>query len=83
MMHRILNGSPLKTYGEWQELGSVQMLASYLYRLEKWYAHHYRYADSVMHRIVLGEGLEKNNVELEQATKSDSGVSEKHQRKRC
>lgn len=65
VMHHLLNGSPLKTYGEWQELESVQMLANYLYRPEKWYAHHYRYANSVMHRIVLGEGLEKNTIELE------------------
>ena len=65
VMHHLLNGSPLKTYGEWQELESVQMLASYLYRPDKWYAHHYRYANSVMHRIVLGEGLGKNTIELE------------------
>ena len=65
VMHHLLNGAPLKTYGEWQEQESVQMLASYLYQPERWYAHHYRYANSVMHRIVLGEGLEKNTAELE------------------
>ena len=65
VMHHLLNGSPLRMYGEWQELESVQMLASYLFHPGKWYAHHYRYANSVMHRIVLGEGLEKNTAELE------------------
>lgn len=65
VMNHLLNGSPLKTYGEWQELESVQMLASYLFQPERWYAHHYRYANSVMHRIVLGERLEKNTAELE------------------
>ena len=65
VMHHLLNGSPLKMYGEWQEVESVQMLASYLLRPERWYAHHYRYANSVMHRIVLGERLEKNTTELE------------------
>ena len=65
MMHHLLNGAPLKTYGEWQELESIQMLASYLFQPERWYAHHYRYANSVMHRIVLGEGLAKNTAELE------------------
>ena len=65
VMHHLLNGSSLKTYGDWQELESIQMLASYLFNPERWYAHHYRYANSVMHRIVLGEGLEKNTAELE------------------
>ena len=65
VMHHLLNGSPLQVYSQWQELESVQMLASYLFRPERWYAHHYRYANSVMHRIVLGEGLEKNTAELE------------------
>ena len=65
VMHHLLNGAPLKTYGEWQEIESVQMLANYLFQPERWYAHHYRYANSVMHRIVLGEGLAKNTAELE------------------
>ena len=29
-MHHLLNGAALKAYGEWQELGSVQLLAAYL-----------------------------------------------------
>ena len=65
VMHHLLNGSPLKTYGEWQELESIQMLANYLFQPERWYVHHYRYANSMMHRIVLGEGLERNTSELE------------------
>ena len=65
VMHHPLNGSPLKTYRDWQELESIQMLASCVFHPERWYAHHYRYANSVMHRIVLGEGLEKKTAELE------------------
>ena len=64
-MHHLLNGSSLKTYGDWQEVESIQMLASYLFHPDRWYANHYRYANSVMHRIVLGEGLEKKSAELE------------------
>lgn len=64
VLQHLLSGSPLKTYGEWQESESVQMLASYLFEPERWYVHHYRYANSIMHRIVLGEGLEKNTAEL-------------------
>lgn len=65
IMHHLLSGSVLKRYGEWQEQESVQMLASYLVRPERWYSHHYRYANSVMHRIVMGEGLKKNNADVE------------------
>ena len=64
VLQHLLSGSPLKTSGKWQESESVQMLASYLFRPESWYVHHYRYDSSIMHRIVLGEGLEKNTAEL-------------------
>ena len=64
VLQHLLSGAPLKTYGEWQESESVQMLANYLFQPEKWYVHNYRYANSIMHRIVLGEGLEKYTAEL-------------------
>lgn len=69
VLQHLLNGSPLKTYGEWQESESVQMLASYLFQPKKWHVHHYRYANSIMHRIVLGEGLEKNSADLKNLQK--------------
>ena len=64
VMHHLTNGSAIKTYTDMQELESVQMLAAYLYRPKQWYEHHYRYGNSVMHRIVLGEGLIKSTPEL-------------------
>ena len=63
-MHHLLNGSALKLYGEWQELESTQMLAAYLYRPREWYLHHYRFSNSFMHRIVLGDRLLKSTPEL-------------------
>ena len=66
VVHQAFNGPLLKMYGEWQEQESVHMLASYLHHPENWYAHHYRYANSVMHRVVLGEGLRKNTAELQE-----------------
>ena len=66
VVHQAFNGPLLKMYGEWQEQESVYMLASYLYWPQRWYAHHYRYANSVMHQVVLGEGLKKNTAELEE-----------------
>ncbi|OHE97851.1 cytochrome P450 [Colletotrichum orchidophilum] len=64
VMHTLLSGTALRQYGEFQELESTQMLAEYVLKPEKWYRHHYRYANSVIHRIVLGERLVKTNEEL-------------------
>lgn len=64
VMHSLLSGTALKQYGSWQELESTQMLAEYLFQPERWYRHHYRYANSVVHRIALGERLTKTGKEL-------------------
>ncbi|PGH17753.1 hypothetical protein AJ79_00894 [Helicocarpus griseus UAMH5409] len=64
VMHHLLSGSALKLYGSWQELESTQMIAEYLYQPNRWFRHHYRYANSVVHRIALGERLEKSSKEL-------------------
>ncbi|KAL9129614.1 MAG: hypothetical protein Q9217_001970 [Psora testacea] len=66
VQHHLLNGSALRTYQEWQEEESLRMLKDYLDRPGDWYRHHYRYANCIMHRIVLGEGaVEKETEELE------------------
>ncbi|KAH8129469.1 cytochrome P450 [Trichoderma asperelloides] len=64
VMHSLLNGTALKQYGEWQQQESAQMLAEYLFQPKRWYKHNYRYANSVVHRIVLGERLVKSTKEL-------------------
>ncbi|KAE8325983.1 cytochrome P450 [Aspergillus sergii] len=64
VMHSLLSGTAMKQYGSWQELESTQMLAEYLFQPERWYRHHYRYANSVVHRIALGERLVKSGKEL-------------------
>ncbi|KAE8408570.1 cytochrome P450 [Aspergillus pseudonomiae] len=64
VMHSLLSGSALKQYGSWQELESTQMLAEYHFYPRLWYRHHYRYANSVVHRIALGERLVKTRKEL-------------------
>ncbi|RHZ47725.1 cytochrome P450 [Aspergillus thermomutatus] len=64
VMHSLLSGTALRQYGAWQELESTQLLAEYLFQPQRWYRHHYRYANSVVHRIALGERLTKTNKEL-------------------
>ncbi|KAI0534432.1 cytochrome protein [Xylaria digitata] len=64
VMHSLLNGSALKQYGAWQEEESTQMMAEYIFKPEMWYKHHYRYANSVVHRIALGDRLVKSTDEL-------------------
>lgn len=44
-----LNGAALKTYGEWQELESAQLLAAYLLQPALWHKHRFHYSNSVMH----------------------------------
>ncbi|KAI4592851.1 hypothetical protein KJ359_010298 [Pestalotiopsis sp. 9143b] len=64
VMHSLLSGTALKQYGAWQEEESAQMMAEYVFKPEMWYKHHYRYANSVVHRIALGDRLVKSTKEL-------------------
>ncbi|KAI9927605.1 hypothetical protein MW887_003225 [Aspergillus wentii] len=64
VMHSLLSGTALRQYGSWQEMESSQLLAEMLYQPRRWYRHHYRYANSVVHRIALGERLVKSGEEL-------------------
>ena len=64
VMQHLTKPNRLQAYTEMQELESVHILANYLFRPEEWYLHHYRYANSFMHRIVLGEGILKRTAEL-------------------
>ena len=61
----LLNGAALNAYEKLQELESVHLLAAYLYRPHQWHSHHYRYCISVIHRLILGEGLFKSSPELD------------------
>jgi cytochrome P450 len=60
----LLSGDALKVYAEFQELESTQMMAEYLFKPDQWFRHHGRFANSVIHRIVLGERLLKSSKEL-------------------
>ncbi|KAI0973652.1 cytochrome protein [Xylaria arbuscula] len=70
VMHSLLNGSALKQYGAWQEEESAQMMAEYVFKPDMWYKHHYRYANSIVHRITLGERLVKSTKELSELQNS-------------
>ena len=65
VMHHLLSGSSLKTYAGMQELESVDMLRGYLREPGLWYAHNFRYATSVLYRIVMGYPLRKTTKELD------------------
>jgi cytochrome P450 len=66
VMHYLLSGTALRTYGDWYETESIRMLASYLREPKSWFAHHYRYATSVLYRLVLGEPFDKSREELDE-----------------
>ncbi|KAJ2975658.1 hypothetical protein NQ176_g5395 [Zarea fungicola] len=59
-----LKPEELKNSKSGKELESTQMMAEYVFQPHLWYRHHYRYANSVIHRIALGERLTKSTKEL-------------------
>ncbi|KAF2231527.1 cytochrome P450 [Viridothelium virens] len=65
VMHQLLSGSNLKVYAGMQELESVDMLRLYLREPGLWYAHNFRYATSVLYRIVMGYPLNKTTQQLD------------------
>ncbi|KAF1919306.1 cytochrome P450 [Ampelomyces quisqualis] len=65
VMHQLLSGSNLKVYARMQELESVDMLRGYLREPKLWYSHNYRYATSVLYRIIMGYPLNKTKAELD------------------
>ena len=65
VMHQLLSGSNLKVYAGMQQLESVDMLRRYLREPNLWFAHNYRYATSVLYRIVMGYPLNKTRAELD------------------
>ena len=64
VMHQLLSGSNLQVYAGMQELESVDMLRRYLSEPNLWFAHNYRYATSVLYRIVMGFPLNKSRAQL-------------------
>ena len=67
MMQQLLSGTNLTKYAEYQDMESVQLLTEYIFKPNKWYDHHGRYSNSVIHRITLGErvaGLSKKMAAL-------------------
>ena len=66
VMHHLLSGSMLSVYGDWYETESIRLLAAYLREPKGWGAHHFRYATSVLYRLIFGEELVKGKKELDQ-----------------
>lgn len=65
VMHHLLSGTALKQYEKVQDLESIQLLVNYIERPHHWYLHHYRYAYSVIHRIVVGEQSRQTQKQLD------------------
>jgi cytochrome P450 len=65
LMHHLLNGTSLRTYGQIQEEESTKLLHGYLRTPDQWFRHHYDYSYSIIHRIVLGERPKQAKKELD------------------
>jgi len=66
LMHHLLSGTATRTYGHVQEEESTRLLQSYLRTPEQWFRHHYDYAYSVIHRVVVGEKPKQTQHELDE-----------------
>lgn len=66
VMHYLLSGSSLGVYGDWYETESIRLLLAHLQNPKQWHSHHFRYATSVLYRLVLGEPFEKSKKELDE-----------------
>lgn len=66
IMHHLLNGTALRTYGQIQEEESTRLLHGYLHTPQQWFRHHYDYPYSIIHRIVLGERPQQTKKELDE-----------------
>ena len=64
LMHHMLSGTALKEYGELQDVESIQLLANYLKQPGQWYLHHYRYAYTIIHKIVVGKRSQHTQEQL-------------------
>lgn len=66
VMHHLLSGSNLKVYAGMQELESIDMLRRYLHEPNFWFSHNFRYATSVLYRLVMGYPLNKTREQLDE-----------------
>ncbi|KAI8960529.1 cytochrome P450 [Daldinia sp. FL1419] len=66
VMHHLLSGSNLKVYAGMQELESINLLRLYLRQPNLWFAHNFRYATSVLYRVVMGYPLNKPKAQLDE-----------------
>ena len=65
VMHQLLSGSNLKVYAGMQELESVDMLRRYVREPDLWFSNNFRYATSVLYRVVMGYPLNKTKAALD------------------
>ncbi|KAK2591581.1 hypothetical protein QQS21_010732 [Conoideocrella luteorostrata] len=63
--HQLLLGASSKEHGQIVEAASVGFLRAYLDHPKAWYAHNYRYAVAIMHKILTNKPLEKSRAELD------------------
>lgn len=68
VMHQLLSGTALAKYQGYQDQESIRLLEGYLDNPRKWYAHHLRYSNTVIHRITFGES--PNEIDMSAVTKA-------------
>ncbi|KAM0813783.1 putative Cytochrome P450 [Seiridium cardinale] len=72
LMHQYIMGPSAKEHQHIIETASLGLLKLYLNDPTTWYAHHYRYAITIMSKIVINEVLPKSQTELDDLQKVTS-----------
>ncbi|KAF2799239.1 cytochrome protein [Melanomma pulvis-pyrius CBS 109.77] len=65
LLHQLLLGAASKNHGQLVEQASLELLRAYLDEPKSWYAHNYRFAVTVINRIITNAPLQKSSMELE------------------
>ncbi|TRX88463.1 hypothetical protein FHL15_010653 [Xylaria flabelliformis] len=65
LLHQLMTGEGSKFHSSLAEESSLGLLETYLDEPNAWYAHNYRFAISIMYRIVTNTSLRKTRGELE------------------
>ncbi|KAI3317896.1 cytochrome P450 [Xylariaceae sp. AK1471] len=72
LLHQLMTGERSKNHGDLVEEASLGLLQAYLDKPNAWYAHHYRYALTIMYKIVTDTALQASRAELEELQRVSS-----------
>ena len=65
LLHQLFMGASSKNHGQLIEQASLELLQAYVDHPKAWYAHNYRFAVTIIHKIITNAPLQKSSAELD------------------